>query len=352
MVRALRQHIYGKYGFLDAFNPSFTSDDVRCPTARSCRRSAGCDTDYLGIDQGPILAMIDNYRNELVWDDMRKCAPLRRGLARAGFTGGWLDQDDVMPGAGAPAGGHGRRMAIRAQSAGARWRWPPARSPAARRGRTDPRARSTSGPWAARARWSASCSPSSSANTRASRCASQQLPWTAAHEKLLTAFAGDARPTSASSATPGCPSSPPSARWSRCEPLARWRSQHLARRLLRRHLGHQPRSTARCSACRGTSTRACCSTAATCFAHAGVRRAARHLGRVARARWTRCSGSGTAAYALLLPLNEFEPLLAFALQQAIRCCATAARAATSAAPGFAARSASTSSCFATAWRRR
>jgi hypothetical protein len=36
--------------------------------------------------------MICNYRNQLVWDDMRKCAPLLRGLARAGFTGGWLDQ--------------------------------------------------------------------------------------------------------------------------------------------------------------------------------------------------------------------------------------------------------------------
>jgi hypothetical protein len=34
--------------------------------------------------------MICNYRNELVWDDMRKCVPIRRGLERAGFSGGWL----------------------------------------------------------------------------------------------------------------------------------------------------------------------------------------------------------------------------------------------------------------------
>jgi hypothetical protein len=34
--------------------------------------------------------MIANYRNELVWEDMRACAPLRRGLQRAGFSGGWL----------------------------------------------------------------------------------------------------------------------------------------------------------------------------------------------------------------------------------------------------------------------
>ena len=69
--------------------------------------------DYLGIDQGPILAMICNYRNELVWDDMRKCMPLRRGLARAGFTGGWLDQDGLMPGAAPRPADHGRRRAIR-----------------------------------------------------------------------------------------------------------------------------------------------------------------------------------------------------------------------------------------------
>jgi hypothetical protein len=50
------------------------------------------DTDYLGIDQGPILAMIENHRSELVWKTMRKNPHLVRGLRRAGFTGGWLDQ--------------------------------------------------------------------------------------------------------------------------------------------------------------------------------------------------------------------------------------------------------------------
>ena len=34
--------------------------------------------------------MIGNYRNELVWKDMRNCTPVRRGLERAGFEGGWL----------------------------------------------------------------------------------------------------------------------------------------------------------------------------------------------------------------------------------------------------------------------
>jgi hypothetical protein len=47
-------------------------------------------SDYLGIDQGPILSMIANYRSETIWKVMRKVPHIRRGLARAWFTGGWL----------------------------------------------------------------------------------------------------------------------------------------------------------------------------------------------------------------------------------------------------------------------
>src|SRR5438128_244014 len=48
------------------------------------------DVDYLGIDQGPILAMIENYRSELIWRTMRRNPYIVRGLKRAGFTGGWI----------------------------------------------------------------------------------------------------------------------------------------------------------------------------------------------------------------------------------------------------------------------
>ena len=48
------------------------------------------DTDYLGIDPGPIVTMIANHRNGLIWQTMRKNPHLRRGLQRAGFQGGWL----------------------------------------------------------------------------------------------------------------------------------------------------------------------------------------------------------------------------------------------------------------------
>jgi hypothetical protein len=55
------------------------------------------DTDYLGIDQGPIIAMLENYRNGFVWKLMRKNPYVIKGLRRAGFTGGWLDQAPATP---------------------------------------------------------------------------------------------------------------------------------------------------------------------------------------------------------------------------------------------------------------
>lgn len=83
------RHIYGRYGFYDAFNPSFDYD----VPLRHGRRVPGfgwVDTDHIGIDQGPILLMIENHRDGFVWSVMRRNAHLRRGLERAGFTGGWL----------------------------------------------------------------------------------------------------------------------------------------------------------------------------------------------------------------------------------------------------------------------
>jgi hypothetical protein len=89
MHRHFGEHIYSKYGFLDAFNLTFTLD----VPLRHGRRVPGfgwVDGDYLAIDQGAILAMIENYRSALIWRVMRKNPYLRRGLEQAGFSGGWL----------------------------------------------------------------------------------------------------------------------------------------------------------------------------------------------------------------------------------------------------------------------
>jgi hypothetical protein len=95
-IRAFRsrfgEHLYQKYGFLDAVNPSFTFTDVPLRHGRIVANIGWVADDYLGIDQGPIVAMIENYRSGLIWSIMRSNPHIRRGLQRAGFTGGWLDQ--------------------------------------------------------------------------------------------------------------------------------------------------------------------------------------------------------------------------------------------------------------------
>ena len=40
---------------------------------------------HFGIDQGPIVLMIENYRTGLLWDLMRRCPLHRRGTAPGGF---------------------------------------------------------------------------------------------------------------------------------------------------------------------------------------------------------------------------------------------------------------------------
>ncbi|MEO6191714.1 MAG: glucoamylase family protein [Thermoanaerobaculia bacterium] len=85
------KNLYSKYGFLDAFNPTLrTSQGVASGHVDPAQ--GWFDVDYLGIDQGPIVAMIENHRSGLVWKTMRKNPHIVRGLKRAGFRGGWLEE--------------------------------------------------------------------------------------------------------------------------------------------------------------------------------------------------------------------------------------------------------------------
>lgn len=80
----------GEYGFFDGYNETFTE------IARSPKAQPGypfwVDKDYLGIDQGPIVLMLENYRSGFLWDLMKRNPYIVRGLKRAGFTGGWLEK--------------------------------------------------------------------------------------------------------------------------------------------------------------------------------------------------------------------------------------------------------------------
>jgi hypothetical protein len=91
MYKTYGRHLYQQYGFLDSFNPTLNVErDVQM--GKIVPGVGWFDTDYLGIDQGPIVAMIENHKSELVWKTMKKNEHIRRGLRRAGFTGGWLTE--------------------------------------------------------------------------------------------------------------------------------------------------------------------------------------------------------------------------------------------------------------------
>lgn len=85
------ERIYSTYGFLGSFNPSFDYD-VPLQHGRRYPGFGWVAGDYLGIDQGVILLMLENYRSGFIWRVMRTNPHIRRGLERAGFTGGWLEQ--------------------------------------------------------------------------------------------------------------------------------------------------------------------------------------------------------------------------------------------------------------------
>ncbi len=65
-----RIFIWTEYGFCDAFNLG----------------ASWFDSDELGIDQGPIVIMIENYRTQRIWKLFMQNAEVQRGLQRAGFV--------------------------------------------------------------------------------------------------------------------------------------------------------------------------------------------------------------------------------------------------------------------------
>jgi len=73
-----------EHGFKDAFNLS--------ATFAGQRPGGWFAPDKLGIDQGAILLMIANYKDDLIWNQLKKNPFIVRGLQRAGFEGGWLSE--------------------------------------------------------------------------------------------------------------------------------------------------------------------------------------------------------------------------------------------------------------------
>lgn len=90
MYERFGDHVFREYGFIDAFNPTLRTP-IETQHGRVVPGVGWFDDDYLGIDQGPILIMIENHRTGMIWDLVRRSPYIVRGLCRAGFRGGWLD---------------------------------------------------------------------------------------------------------------------------------------------------------------------------------------------------------------------------------------------------------------------
>jgi hypothetical protein len=70
MYNTYGAYLWSNYGFKDAFNLT----------------RGWYGPDYIGIDQGPIIVMIENYRTGAVWNRFKSNPDIQLGLERAGFT--------------------------------------------------------------------------------------------------------------------------------------------------------------------------------------------------------------------------------------------------------------------------
>lgn len=74
---------FNRYGFKASFNPSH-------PGEPGNPYGWWVSPWHFGLNQGPIILMIENYRSDLIWRLLRNCSYISTGLRRAGFTGAWL----------------------------------------------------------------------------------------------------------------------------------------------------------------------------------------------------------------------------------------------------------------------
>lgn len=80
-LRSLGRSPYG--GFVASFNPTYPD---------TSNLHAWTSPWIFGLNEGPILMMIENYHTELIWNAIRRCPYIVKGLQRAGFRDGWLDR--------------------------------------------------------------------------------------------------------------------------------------------------------------------------------------------------------------------------------------------------------------------
>jgi hypothetical protein len=82
-IENLKLDEHSEYGFEASFNLTFP-EKGKSPHGWS-------SPSIFGLNQGPVVLMIENFQNGLVWNTMRDCPWIVQGLRRLGFSGGWLD---------------------------------------------------------------------------------------------------------------------------------------------------------------------------------------------------------------------------------------------------------------------
>lgn len=80
----LRLREKNPYGFKATFNPTYPH--------KGNSPDGWVSPWHYGVNQGPIVIMIENYRTGFLWRLMQRCPYVVSGLRRAGFRNGWLKQ--------------------------------------------------------------------------------------------------------------------------------------------------------------------------------------------------------------------------------------------------------------------
>lgn len=78
--------LMGPYGLQCSLNPTYPG--------KPGQGTGWFSGHYYGINEGPVVLMIENYRSGFLWRLMKQSRHLARGLRRAGFRRGWLSDDD------------------------------------------------------------------------------------------------------------------------------------------------------------------------------------------------------------------------------------------------------------------
>lgn len=83
-IHTLKLHDHHPYGFKASINQTYADNSDQW-------LDGWVSPYFFGLNLGPIVLMIENYRSGMLWELMRSCRWITDGLRRADFEGGWLN---------------------------------------------------------------------------------------------------------------------------------------------------------------------------------------------------------------------------------------------------------------------